>query len=59
LLDWLGFFARQDWSALSTEYAALLQRQQHVGTALQLARLDSEQLKPGYPNRVRQPSGTC
>lgn len=47
LLDWLGFFARQDWSALSTEYAALLQRQQHVGTALQLARLDSEQLEAG------------
>jgi len=47
LLDWLGFFARQDWSALSTEYAALLQCQQHVATALQLARLDSEQLEAG------------
>ena len=47
LLDWLGFFARQDWSALSTEYAALLQCQQHVATALQLARLDSEQREAG------------
>jgi coenzyme PQQ biosynthesis probable peptidase PqqF len=47
LLDWLGFFARQDWSALSSEYAALLQRQQQVSTALQLARLDNEQLEAG------------
>ena len=47
LLDWLGFFARQDWSGLSNEYAALLQRQQHVSTALQLARLDSEQREAG------------
>ncbi|MHA6232716.1 pyrroloquinoline quinone biosynthesis protein PqqF [Pseudomonas fluorescens group sp. PF-69] len=47
LLDWLGFFARQDWNALSTEYTTLLQRQQQISTALQLARLDSEQLEAG------------
>jgi coenzyme PQQ biosynthesis probable peptidase PqqF len=43
LMDWLGFFAQQDWSGLRDEYAALLQRQQQVGSALQLARRDSEQ----------------
>ncbi|PWB33665.1 pyrroloquinoline quinone biosynthesis protein PqqF [Pseudomonas sp. NDM] len=43
LLDWLSFFAQQDWTPLREEYAALLQRQQHVSGALQLARLDVEQ----------------
>ncbi|KAA0978446.1 pyrroloquinoline quinone biosynthesis protein PqqF [Pseudomonas sp. ANT_H12B] len=44
LLDWLGFFtSRQDWAGLRDEYTALLQRQQQVSGALQLARLDSEQ----------------
>lgn len=47
LMDWLGFFARQDWRRLREEYAALLQRQQQIGTALQLARLDSEQREVG------------
>jgi coenzyme PQQ biosynthesis probable peptidase PqqF len=47
LMDWLGFFARQDWSRLREEYAALLQRQQQVGSALQLARQDSEQREVG------------
>lgn len=47
LLDWLGFFARQDWSDLRDEYAALLLRQQQVSSALQLARLDSEQQEAG------------
>ena len=47
LMGWLGFFARQDWTPLSAEYAALLQRQQQVSTALQLARLDNEQLEAG------------
>jgi coenzyme PQQ biosynthesis probable peptidase PqqF len=43
LLDWLSFFARQDWTPLREEYAALLQRQQQVSGALQLARTDIEQ----------------
>jgi coenzyme PQQ biosynthesis probable peptidase PqqF len=43
LMDWLSFFARQDWSGLREEYAALLERQQQVCGALQLARQDSEQ----------------
>ncbi|WP_406227702.1 pyrroloquinoline quinone biosynthesis protein PqqF [Pseudomonas siliginis] len=43
LLDWLSFFARQDWTPLREEYAALLQRQQQVSGAFQLARLDIEQ----------------
>jgi coenzyme PQQ biosynthesis probable peptidase PqqF len=47
LLDWLSFFAQQDWAPLRKEYAALLQRQQQVSGALQLARLDSEQLENG------------
>ncbi|WP_223554721.1 pyrroloquinoline quinone biosynthesis protein PqqF [Pseudomonas sp. BF-R-01] len=48
LLDWLGFFAaQQDWTLLRDEYAAVLQRQQQVSSALQLARLDSEQLETG------------
>ena len=47
-LDWLSFFAAQrDWPALRAEYAELLQRQQQVSRALQLARLDSEQLDGG------------
>ncbi|MHC8290322.1 pyrroloquinoline quinone biosynthesis protein PqqF [Pseudomonas sp. XS1P51] len=46
LLDWLGFFAsHQDWTDLRDEYAALLQRQQQVSGALELARRDSEQLE--------------
>lgn len=47
LLDWLGFFAAQDWSPLRDEYTALLARQQQMSDALQLARLDSEQLETG------------
>ncbi|MCW8274826.1 pyrroloquinoline quinone biosynthesis protein PqqF [Pseudomonas sp. PCH199] len=47
LLDWLSYFTRQDWSGLSNEYSALLQRQQQVSGALQLARLDSEQREGG------------
>ncbi|WP_454565936.1 pyrroloquinoline quinone biosynthesis protein PqqF [Pseudomonas sp. AIG] len=47
LLDWLSFFARQDWAPLRKEYSALLQRQQQVCGALQLARLDSEALEDG------------
>jgi coenzyme PQQ biosynthesis probable peptidase PqqF len=48
LLDWLGFFAsQQPWTGLREEYAALLQRQQHVSGALQLARVDSEQRGTG------------
>ena len=42
LLDWLGFFAEQDWNRLREEYATLLQRRQQISSALQLARLDSE-----------------
>jgi coenzyme PQQ biosynthesis probable peptidase PqqF len=47
VLDWLSFFAQQDWAPLQKEYAALLQRQQQVSGALQLARLDSEALEVG------------
>lgn len=48
LLDWLGFFAtQQDWALLRDEYVAVLQRQQQVSSALQLTRLDSEQLETG------------
>jgi len=47
LRDWLSFFARQDWSGLREEYAALFERQQQVSSALQLARLDSEQREVG------------
>ncbi|MGZ7455773.1 pyrroloquinoline quinone biosynthesis protein PqqF [Pseudomonas sp. Ma2-10] len=44
LLDWLGFFAsQQPWTGLHEEYGTLLLRQQQVSSALQLARLDSEQ----------------
>jgi coenzyme PQQ biosynthesis probable peptidase PqqF len=47
VLDWLSFFAQQDWVPLRKEYAALLQRQQQASGALQLARFDSEQLENG------------
>lgn len=47
VLDWLSFFAQQDWAPLREEYAAMLQRQHQVSSALQLARLDSEQLDNG------------
>ncbi|MGF6088986.1 pyrroloquinoline quinone biosynthesis protein PqqF [Pseudomonas sp. 18173] len=47
LMDWLGFFAEQDWRPLREEYATLLQRQQQVSSALQLARLDCEQREVG------------
>ncbi|RKS19821.1 pyrroloquinoline quinone synthesis related protease (pqqF) [Pseudomonas sp. WPR_5_2] len=47
LMDWLSFFARQGWSELRNEYSTLLQRQQQVSGALQLARLDSEQRETG------------
>ncbi|MHC8323614.1 pyrroloquinoline quinone biosynthesis protein PqqF [Pseudomonas sp. GB2N2] len=48
LLDWLGFFAsRRDWDSLREEYAALLYCQHQVSSALQLARIDSEQLETG------------
>lgn len=48
LMDWFGFFAaQQNWSALRDEYAALLQRQQQVSGALQLAQRDTEQLETG------------
>jgi coenzyme PQQ biosynthesis probable peptidase PqqF len=47
-LDWLSFFAaQQDWAALREEYARLLERLQQISGALQLARLDSEQLEHG------------
>lgn len=47
-LDGLSFFAaQQDWPALREEYSAQHQRQQQVSGALQLARLDSEQLERG------------
>ncbi|VVQ20452.1 hypothetical protein PS914_06471 [Pseudomonas fluorescens] len=52
LLDWLGFFASgQDWSPLREEYTALMRRQQQVSSALQLARLDSEQLESGLSDQ--------
>ena len=52
LLDWLGFFAaHQDWADLRDEYAALLQRQQRVSGALQLARVDSENHEPGLSDQ--------
>lgn len=51
MLDWLSFFAQQDWSPLRKEYAALLERQQQVSGALQRARLDSEQLEIGLSDK--------
>jgi coenzyme PQQ biosynthesis probable peptidase PqqF len=50
LRDWLSFFAQQDWAQLREEYAAAQQRQQQISGALQLARLDSEQLQNGLPD---------
>lgn len=48
LMDWLGFFAaQQNWSGLRDEYAALLQRQQQVSSALHLAQRDTEQHETG------------
>lgn len=47
LMDWLSFFAQQDWTPLREEYATLRQCQQQVSSALQLARLDSEQREVG------------
>jgi coenzyme PQQ biosynthesis probable peptidase PqqF len=48
LQDWLGFFAaQQDWASLREQHAMLLQRQQQISGALQLARSDSEQLDSG------------
>ncbi|WP_064119255.1 pyrroloquinoline quinone biosynthesis protein PqqF [Pseudomonas fluorescens] len=55
LLDWLSFFAQQDWTPLRKEYAALLQRQQQVSGALQLARLDSEQRETGVSENAATP----
>ncbi len=49
-LDWLSFFAQQDWAPLREEYAVAQQRQQQICGALQLARLDSEQLQNGLPD---------
>ncbi|MGN8344992.1 pyrroloquinoline quinone biosynthesis protein PqqF [Pseudomonas sp. SMV71] len=43
LQDWLGFFAAQDdWTLLREEFTAVLQRRLETGSALQLARRDSE-----------------
>ncbi|KIQ59438.1 pyrroloquinoline quinone biosynthesis protein PqqF [Pseudomonas fluorescens] len=45
LHDWLGFFAGQDdWASLRSAFSARLQRRQETGSALQLARWDSEGL---------------
>ncbi|MCF4995795.1 pyrroloquinoline quinone biosynthesis protein PqqF [Pseudomonas syringae] len=55
LLDWLGFFAaRQDWPALREEYATLLQRQQQVSGALQLARLEDSSLSESAVAALKQ-----
>lgn len=46
--DWLGFFNENaDWPQLREEYASLQQRKQQISSALELARLESEQLQPG------------
>ncbi|VVN68869.1 pyrroloquinoline quinone biosynthesis protein PqqF [Pseudomonas fluorescens] len=46
--DWLSFFnEHRDWPQLREEYALLQQRKQQVSSALELARIDSEQLEPG------------
>lgn len=43
LHDWLGFFAAQDdWASLREAFTALLRRRQETGSALQLARWDTE-----------------
>ncbi|CAI8870081.1 Coenzyme PQQ synthesis protein F [Pseudomonas sp. IT-347P] len=52
--DWLSFFAQQDWTPLRAEYTALVQRQQQISSALQLARLDSEQAESDLSD-----SGVC
>ncbi|MFW0758921.1 pyrroloquinoline quinone biosynthesis protein PqqF [Pseudomonas sp. H11T01] len=45
--DWLHFFNENgDWPQLREEYALLQQRKQQVSGAMDLARLDSEQLEP-------------
>ena len=50
--DWLGFFsAQQDWPTLREEYLLLLQRQQAVSGALELARHDCEQRVPGLSDQ--------
>lgn len=46
--DWQSFFnENSDWPQLREEYALLQQRKQRVSSALELARLDSEQSEPG------------
>ncbi|UVJ46660.1 pyrroloquinoline quinone biosynthesis protein PqqF [Pseudomonas sp. LS1212] len=40
--DWLDFFRQANWQGLLTEYALLQQRRMAVGSALELARHDSE-----------------
>jgi len=41
--DWLGFFvAQDDWMPLREEFTAVLQRRLETGSALQLARWDSD-----------------
>lgn len=47
VLDWLSFFAQQDWAPLRVEYAALHQRQQQVSAALPLAQRDAGTLENG------------
>lgn len=49
--DWLSFFAQQDWTPLRAEYAALIPRQQQVGGALRLARLDTEEQESALSDR--------
>ena len=50
--DWLAFFsAQQDWPGLREEYRLLLQRQQDINGALELARLDCEQSVPGLSDQ--------
>ena len=51
--DWLAFFsAQQDWPAQRREYQLLQQRQQEVGSALQLARRDAEQRAPDLSEKA-------
>jgi coenzyme PQQ biosynthesis probable peptidase PqqF len=47
LQDWLSFFAQQDWTDLRNEYCAVLQRQQQISGALQLAQQDVEEREAG------------
>lgn len=45
LFEWLGFFSsHNDWPELREEYALLQQRKRQAGSALALARMDSEPL---------------